>query len=227
MKQIRILMAVLLVIAFSVNQKALAQDKKPEVKEKIDKQERIMKKEVKEERKEMKEEMQEKKEEMKTIKEGHKEEIKEIKQDHKDKIEAIKDQSDDDGAMRDNQGKKEKAKMKSNNGNAYGKNKEGLVGREFGQARAAEARTQIKNHEMELQESETKIMSIRERLEAASKRFEKERAANEITDEEYALRKQKIANAKNKLRKAEQTLERNREVVVEQNKKLSSLFEKE
>lgn len=227
MKQIRILMAVLLVIAFSVNQKAIAQGKKPEVKEKIDKEERIMKEEVKEERKEMKEEMQEKKEEMKTIKEAHKEEIKEIKQDHKAKTEAMKDQSDDDGAMRDNQGQKEKAKMKSNNGNAYGQNKEGLVGREFGQARAAEAREQIKNHKMELQESETKIITFRERLEAASKRFEKERAANEISDEAYALRKQKIENAKEKLRKAEQTLERNREVVDAQNKKISSLFEKE
>jgi chromosome segregation ATPase len=227
MKQIRILMAVLLVIAFSVNQKAIAQSKKPEVKEKIEKEERVMKEQVKEERKEMKEEMQEKKEEMKTIKEAHKEEIKEIKQDYKAKTEAMKDQSDDDGAMRDNQGQKEKAKMKSNNGNAYGQNKEGLVGREFGQARAAEAREQIKNHKMELQESETKIITFRERLEAASKRFEKERAANEISDEAYALRKQKIENAKEKLRKAEQTLNRNRDVVDAQNKKILSLFEKE
>lgn len=225
MKQIRILMAALLVLTISIHQKALAQDKKPEMKEKIDKQERIMKKEVKEERKEMKEEVQEKKEEMNSIKEARKEEIKDIKQEHKDKMEGMKDHSDDDGAMHDNQGKKEKSKIKSNNGNAYGKNKEGLEGREFGQARAAEAREQIKNHEMDLKESEVRIVDSRNRLLTIVKRFEKSRAANEITEEEYALRKRRIAIAENKLLKAEQSLERNRRVVVEQNKRLSTIFD--
>jgi len=225
MKHIRILMALLFVFAFGVNQNAFAQDKKVEVKEKIDKQERKMEKEVKEERKEMKEDMQDKKEEMKKNKEAHKEEIKEIKEEHKDKMKAMKDHSDDGGHMNDDHGGKEKMKKKSNNGNAYGKNKDGLKGREFGQARAAEAREQIKTHEMEIKKSEAKIINGRNRLLTIVKRFEKSRAANEITEEEYALRKQKIANAEDKLRKAEKSLERNREIVVDQKRKLSSIFD--
>jgi chromosome segregation ATPase len=141
-------------------------------------------------------------------------------------MKAMKDHSDDDGHMNDDHDGKEKMKKKSNNGNAYGKNKAGLEGREFGQARAAEAREQINTHEVELKEAEVKIINGRNRLATIVERFEKSRAANEITEEEYELRKQKITNAENKLRKAEQSLERNREVVVDQKRKLSSIFDK-
>jgi hypothetical protein len=116
-------------------------------------------------------------------------------------------------------------KERSNNGNAYGKNKNGLEGREFGQARAAEAKAQIDIRERELKESEVKIADSRNRLLTIVKRFEKDRDTKKITQEEYVLRRQKIKNAEDILDKSERSLVRNRKVLSEQRIRLSSLFE--
>jgi chromosome segregation ATPase len=226
MKQIKILMAVLFVCALSVPQNVFAQSKQAEAKEKVEKQERIMEKELKEQKKEMKKEMQEKKEEMKHIKQEHKEEIKEMKEEHKDKMDSMKEYNDDDGSMDDeDQGEKEKMKNKSNNGNAYGKNKKGLEGREFGQARAAEAKDKIEKHERKISESEVTITNGRTRLAAAMERIQKAKEAKEITEEEYVLRIEKVTKVEKLLVEAEESLKRNRVVVVEQKTKLSTIVE--
>lgn len=82
----------------------------------------------------------------------------------------------------------------SGRGNAYGKDKEGLKGREFGQQRASEARSReqlsstVTDHERKINESRLKIREASDRLEA-------ERKAGKVSAEEYRERKERIAKA--------------------------------
>ena len=220
MKQIHIITAALVLLGFNLNQGVYAQEKKA-VKEKIEKQERQMEKEVKDEKHDMKAEMQRKKQEMKEVKEAHKEEVKEIKREHKDRIDDIKDHDDDNGYA---QNPENKNKIKTNNGNAYGRNKGGLEGREFGQTRAAEARAKLEKREMDIRESEVIIIDGRRRIEAARERLRIARENNTISDDQYLVKLRLVENAQDKLSSSERALERYKATLMEQNKRLSGII---
>lgn len=95
-------------------------------------------------------------------------------------------------------GKKYKARDKGK-GNAYGRNKGGLEGRDFGQARAEEARMKHQERRSELdrkvEDGEQKMVQARERIRIARENLEKEKASKRIPEDVYQQRKEKIDNA--------------------------------
>jgi len=84
-------------------------------------------------------------------------------------------------------------------GNAYGRNKGGLQGRDFGQARAEQARMQQQAREAELDthlaNGEERVARSRERIRVAREELEKEKAGRRISERDYQLKKEKIDNA--------------------------------
>ncbi len=88
---------------------------------------------------------------------------------------------------------------KDQQGHAYGKNKGELEGREFGQARAEQARMEQHKKEYELgasvMESEAKVKESREKIAAAKEKLENDKKAKKISDVEYKEKKEKIDKA--------------------------------
>lgn len=103
-------------------------------------------------------------------------------------------------------GPKTPAQDNNGRGNAYGKDKEGMQGREFGQNRAQQARnreqlnTTVDEHDIKLKESRDKIKDANERLES-------ERTAGKVTAEEYQARKERIAKAEQGVKELERKVE--------------------
>lgn len=102
------------------------------------------------------------------------------------------------------QKKDDKKPDHENNGNAYGKNKGELSGREFGQQRAADAKAAaqsrkenagqtIKLHEVQIQTNESKISDAREKV-----KLQKQKG--EISAKEEQLKLQKITLAETKVK---------------------------
>lgn len=98
---------------------------------------------------------------------------------------------------------KEFKQMKENEGdmgqgNAYGKNKGDLSGRDFGQARAEQARMHQDAREAELDShiarGEERVIQSRERIRVAREELEKEKAGRKISEKDYQLKKEKIDN---------------------------------
>lgn len=86
-----------------------------------------------------------------------------------------------------------------NQGNAYGKNKGDLSGRDFGQARAEQARMhqQVRSAELDshIAKGEERVIQSRERIRVAREELEKEKAGRRISEKDYQLKKEKIDNA--------------------------------
>ena len=84
-------------------------------------------------------------------------------------------------------------------GNAYGRNKGDLQGKEFGQARAEQARLQQQEKRAELDttlvQGENKIMQAREKIRISREDLDKEKAGRRITDKEYQLKQEKLNSA--------------------------------
>lgn len=93
-------------------------------------------------------------------------------------------------------------------GHAYGKNKGDLQGRDFGQARAEQARMQQQAREADLdsqiEKGDQKVAQSRERIRVAREELEKEKAGRRISEKDYQLKKEKIDNAEKAVDEYEQ-----------------------
>lgn len=92
-------------------------------------------------------------------------------------------------------------------GNAYGKDKGDLSGREFGQQRAAEARQnrEIKQNELQntIRDSKGRVAEAKERVKLAREKLEKDKKARKINDKEYKERIERIEKAEAQIQELE------------------------
>lgn len=121
-----------------------------------------------------------------------------------------KDQNDDNGLYKndDKGNKKNKVKSNNGNGNAYGNNKNGLKGREFGQERARQARLQNQKRKQNFQETiviyERRLPTFRERLQNARILLEQQKP--KLTVANYEGRRERLVIAEQKMTLLEKTI---------------------
>ena len=126
-----------------------------------------------------------------------------------------KTQADEDKALKD---KKEGSKVgtkkpklsadvEGKKGNAYGKKKAGLTGKDYGQQRAREAKMKQDElraqHQTTLNSAKDRASGAREKIKEASLNLEATKKANKISEEDYKLKKEKILKAEEALKKLE------------------------
>lgn len=97
-------------------------------------------------------------------------------------------------------GEKSEGKQEGDDkGNAYGKNKDELQGKDFGQNRAEQAKMKRQSKAKELDDSavngDSKVIEGREKIKIAKEKLEKEKTSKKISDADYQKRKEKIDNA--------------------------------
>ena len=106
---------------------------------------------------------------------------------------------------------------KDQQGHAYGKDKGGLEGKEFGQERAEQARLNRETKSKELNESilqgEQKVKEARERIEVAKKQMEQDKQMGRISEQVFQERKEKISKAEQALSNLEVSLDKARKAV--------------
>ena len=150
---------------------------------------------VKEANKAADQEKQKGKEKVKEAEEAAKAETEKDREAVEAEAERVKDATEEAKKEKELKQKMEKEGDKAQ-GNAYGKNKGDLKGRDFGQARAEQARMQQQVREAELDthlaKGEEKVAKSRERIRVAREELEKERAGRKISDKDYQLKKEKI-----------------------------------
>lgn len=99
------------------------------------------------------------------------------------------------------------AKDKENKGNAYGKNKGDLSGKEFGQARAAAAKEKNKTKKAvaktTIQKADDVVVKAKDKVAATKKQLEEDLASKKISAEEYADKKVKIEAVEKKILEVE------------------------
>jgi len=138
--------------------------------------------------------------------EAEAEKVKEVAEDEADRVKEAAEREADRVKDAREEGRKDRqirqVKDKEDNqgqGNAYGRNKGGLQGRDFGQARAEQARMQQQAREAELDthlaNGEERVARSRERIRVAREELEKEKAGRRISERDYQLKKEKIDNA--------------------------------
>ena len=103
--------------------------------------------------------------------------------------------------------KKDKdAKETDRSGNAYGRNKDSLQGRDFGQARAAQARLQgAKADSLKIKTDLAldKVTMAREKVQQAKSNLEKAKKAGKLSDTDYATKMNKLEAAQQAIDKLE------------------------
>ena len=103
--------------------------------------------------------------------------------------------------------KKDKgAKEADRSGNAYGRNKDSLQGRDFGQARAAQARLQgAKADSLKIKTDLAldKVTMAREKVQQAKASVEKAKKAGKLSDTDYATKMNKLEAAQKAIDKLE------------------------
>lgn len=102
---------------------------------------------------------------------------------------------------------------KNSHGNAFGKNKEGLEGKEFGENRAIEAKEKINQAYLEVEESNARIEIASSRIKAAEEELYKAEKNKTLSEDEIAIRKEKLAKAKKELHETEVALKKQKETV--------------
>ncbi len=104
-------------------------------------------------------------------------------------------------------------------GNAYGRNKGGLEGRDFGQARAEEARMKNQEKKSELdkkvEDGEQKSAQARERIRVAREKLEKQKASGKVKDDEYQQKKGKIDAAEKAVNDLEEKIKKGKGIPEE------------
>ena len=114
--------------------------------------------------------------------------MKESKGDAKVDVNELKEElKDDDNLEKQAKSKlKQEEKIKENKGkgNAYGKNKDGLVGREFGLARAADAKAKAKQYEESFEKNDEVIRRGKSKIQEAIERVKKAKEDKSLTEEE-------------------------------------------
>lgn len=93
------------------------------------------------------------------------------------------------GMDKDNQGK----------GHAYGKHKDGLEGREFGQYRASQAREQLNGFEKSYKARQEQVKNAEMRIERAKNRLAELENSKQLNDEAMAIYRFKITRAEKRL----------------------------
>lgn len=103
--------------------------------------------------------------------------------------------------------KKDKdAKEADRSGNAYGRNKDSLQGRDFGQARAAQARLQgAKADSLKIKTDLAldKVTMAREKVQHAKSNLEKAKKAGKLSDTDYTTKMNKLEAAQQAIDKLE------------------------
>lgn len=95
-------------------------------------------------------------------------------------------------AKKNNKVEKGQPDSKVNQGNAYGKNKGGLEGREFGQARAADARAKVNQYNNRLTEKRQVVILGKRKIEGARIRLAAHKKNNTLSPTEIAERETRI-----------------------------------
>ncbi|NDK56837.1 hypothetical protein [Pontibacter fetidus] len=127
----------------------------------------------------------------------------------KDVVESKREEAKAKGAQKDhkNAATEHRKPEKENNGNAYGKNKGELSGREFGQARAAQAQLTAEERKENLgkavEDGDKKVKESKEKIARAKEALEKDKKDKKLTDAGYNEKKARIERAE----KAVQVLE--------------------
>lgn len=158
------------------------------------------------------EEKEQIKDRMKDLKDEMKEDRDDVKDYYKEKKEKVEQRLEDDDV---------------DDGNAYGKYKGDMSGREFGQARAAEAKNMVNNEMEVIREKELLVDRSRRRIETARSRADEAHKNNEITDEELEERNEKIRKAEEKLNELDDTIKKGKENMVRQKRRLSEIYVEE
>ncbi|MFO7722255.1 MAG: hypothetical protein R6V49_03435 [Bacteroidales bacterium] len=115
---------------------------------------------------------------------------------------------------------KGKDKEHPGKGHAYGKDKEGLEGKEFGQARAAEARSKekvLKETETNIEKAEKSNAATREKIKKSRENLEMKKNRKEISKEEYDKKKKELDEIEEKVEKLEKDTRANREKLEKEN----------
>jgi hypothetical protein len=103
-----------------------------------------------------------------------------------------------------------------NQGNAYGRNKGDLQGREFGQERARQARMNRETVEEELDEvitaNEQKAAEARERIRVKREEIERERRENRLSEEEFTENQKKLEEAEKVLTELEEKVQKGKQL---------------
>ena len=156
------------------------------------------------------------KEEEKAMEAVQKEEEKAAEAVNKEEEKAREAMKQEKEKVRDAADAKEGKEAGKGRGNAYGRNKGGLEGRDFGQARAEEARMKNQEKKSELdrrvEDGEQKTVQARERIRVAREDLEKEKASKKISDQAYQQKKEKIDNAEKAVTDLEEKIKKSKSV---------------
>lgn len=165
--------------------------------------------------KEVNEAKQKGKEKIKEAEESVQKEEEAAREAAKDEEEKVREaaEAEREGKAYQEKGEKKEGKGK---GNAYGRNKGGLEGRDFGQARAEEARMKNQEKKSELdrrvEDGEQRSVQARERIRVAREDLEKEKNSKRIPDDVYQQKKEKIDNAEKAVIDLEEKIKKGKNV---------------
>lgn len=124
--------------------------------------------------------------------------VKSVPGTEKDKVPTQKDAADVKGEGKEPTQYQHRVE-KDQQGHAYGKDKGGLEGKEFGQERAEQAKmnreTKSKELNETIQEGEQKVKEARERIEVAKVQLEKDKQMGRISEQVFQERKERISKA--------------------------------
>ena len=141
---------------------------------------------------------------------------KKVKKDITDKIDELEGESD-----RIKQ--KIKKKEKTNKGNAYGRNKDDMSGKEFGKLRALDAKAKIGRTKDYLNENEEILRRGRKKVEKAKEKVLKESAEKGTNKEDIKQKEEKIKKAEDKLNELEKVITRGKEKVLKKAKEIENV----
>ncbi|SDB25902.1 hypothetical protein SAMN03097699_0352 [Flavobacteriaceae bacterium MAR_2010_188] len=119
----------------------------------------------------------------------------------------------------------EMAKENSNNGNAYGKDKGNMSGREFGQARAADARNKIDSYEQNYDDRQLFIKKSQDRIQKAKNRLAEDTSSGKYSAEEITERQRKIEFAEQRMDELKQSIIDGRTRLKTQKEQLARIYQ--
>lgn len=168
---------------------------------------------------ERREEAKEKKEWAEDQKEKAEEKAEDKRNRAQNKIEKTQDKMDRDSREMPEQ------VIKENEGNAYGRNKGNMSGREFGQYRAEMARNKSEVTLIKLNETENYLINQRERLNNLRRSLEEERSIRNADQTVIEERRIRITRAEEKLSQLNQLLNQSKENLIRTERSLQAVFD--
>ncbi len=220
----------IILLVFASNNNSFAQDQTGAV---VEKKKEIKEKKIKEkndsdiqEKKSTKKDLEKKQDEFSDYNKTDSDEVIQTKDDEKKKseIEAERKNKSDKLDKEKKTVNATRDEVKKNKGNAYGKNKEDLTGREFGLTRAEDAKNKLKTKQAELTRNKAIVSSGRSKIIASRKRIAEEKEKGEITEAQYLEKTEKIAKIEEWLNKFEATINAGEKKYNDQKVKLSKIY---